>query len=247
MFQKLIFSILIFTLFECYGQNFVKIGKLYWADHNLNVSTFSNGDEIKEAKSPEEWQKFFKQAIPAFCSMNFNSKNDSIYGKIYNWFAVVDPRGLAPEGFMIPSLQDWMGLRAHLNYDTNCRCVPPILPSAQKLMSDKQWRGKVKGENIFNMNVLPGGYLLNDGNLEGRYTQTSFWTSTPQNAAEVIGDSYTTYYIIFNADKSDISYDNNFDANGHFVRCATGKQLYYFSPTTHSLEEDSDSNEEGQD
>jgi uncharacterized protein (TIGR02145 family) len=114
-------------------------------------------------------------------------------------------------------------------------------------MSDKQWRGKVKGENIFNMNVLPGGYLLNDGNLEGRYTQTSFWTSTPQNAAEVIGDSYTTYYIIFNADKSDISYDNNFDANGHFVRCATGKQLYYFSPTTHSSEEDSDSNEEGQD
>jgi uncharacterized protein (TIGR02145 family) len=246
MYQKFILIILFSSFIQCYGQNYVKIGKLYWADHNLNTSTFANGDEIIEAKSPEDWQEFFKQGIPAFCSMNYNSKNDSIHGKIYNWFAVVDPRGLAPEGFMVPALEDWLGLRAYLNYDTICRCYPPILRSAEKLKSNKEWLEGSKGENLFNMNILPSGYLLNDGNLQGRFVQTSFWTSTPKNAAGVVGDSYTTYYIIFNGVKKDLLYDNNFDANGHFVRCATGKQFYSFPPTNTSPDSDSDSNPSGE-
>lgn len=227
-----ILSILIvITLSNCFAQNYVKIGKTYWADHNLNTSSFSNGDPIAQAKNSEEWENFFDQKIPAYCSVYYNPKNDSVYGKVYNWWAVVDLRGLAPEGFMVPSLQDWMGLKAHLNYDTICKCYPPILRSADKLKSTTQWKGELKGDNLFNMNILPAGYVRNDGRFEGRGLQVSYWTCSPENAANNLGDSYSTYYMLFKHDNSDIKYDNNFDANGHFVRCAKGQQEYYFSVT----------------
>jgi uncharacterized protein (TIGR02145 family) len=227
-----IFSFLfVITLTNSFTQNYVKIGKTYWADHNLNTSSFSNGDPIAQAKNTEEWENFFNQKIPAYCSMYYNPKNDSVYGKVYNWWAVVDLRGLAPEGFMVPSLQDWMGLKAHLNYDTICKCYPPILRSADKLKSTTQWKGELKGDNLFNMNILPAGYVRNDGRFEGRGLQVSYWTCSPENAANNLGDSYSTYYMLFKHDNSDIKYDNNFDANGHFVRCAKGQQEYYFSVT----------------
>jgi uncharacterized protein (TIGR02145 family) len=227
-----IFSFLfVITLTNSFTQNYVKIGKTYWADHNLNTSSFSNGDPIAQAKNTEEWENFFNQKIPAYCSMYYNPKNDSVYGKVYNWWAVVDLRGLAPEGFMVPSLQDWMGLKAHLNYDTICKCYPPILRSADKLKSTTQWKGELKGDNLFNMNILPAGYVRNDGGFEGRGLQVSYWTCSPENAANNLGDSYSTYYMLFKHDNSDIKYDNNFDANGHFVRCAKGQQEYYFSVT----------------
>jgi uncharacterized protein (TIGR02145 family) len=227
-----IFSFLfVITLTNSFTQNYVKIGKTYWADHNLNTSSFSNGDPIAQAKNTEEWENFFNQKIPAYCSVYYNPKNDSVYGKVYNWWAVVDLRGLAPEGFMVPSLQDWMGLKAHLNYDTICKCYPPILRSADKLKSTTQWKGELKGDNLFNMNILPAGYVRNDGRFEGRGLQVSYWTCSPENAANNLGDSYSTFYMLFKHDNSDIKYDNNFDANGHFVRCAKGQQEYYFSVT----------------
>jgi len=220
------------------AQNYVKIGKLYWADHNLNTSTFANGDSLSRAKNSIEWENNFKQGIPAYCSVGYNSANDSIYGKIYNWWAVVDLRGLAAEGFMVPSVQDWMGLKSHLNYDTNCRCVPTYTRSADKLKSATQWKGDLKGDNLYNMSILPAGYVRNDGRFEGKGMQVSYWTCSPQNAANNIGDSYSTYYIVFKHDKSDFTHDTNFDANGHFVRCAKGQQEYYFKiPNASDVEE----------
>lgn len=225
-----IYSVFLINSTVFFAQNYVRIGELFWSQANLNVTEFKNGDPIQEAKNSDEWESFFKQAIPAYCSLNYNSKNDSIHGKIYNWFAVVDRRGLAPEGFKVPSLEDWMKLRFRLNYDTICKCIPPIMKAGQKLKSSSEWRSDTKGENLFNMNILPSGYLKNDGLIEGRFLQVSYWTSTPDNAAGVIGDSYSTYYAIFNHQNTDITFDKNFDANGHFVRCATGEQEYLFSP-----------------
>jgi len=244
--KSVIFSAL-FIIVNLYffGQNYVKIGKLYWADHNLNTSTFANGDSLSRARNFSEWENNFRQGVPAYCSVGYNPANDSIYGKIYNWWAVADLRGLAPDGFMVPSVQDWMGLKLHLNYDTNCRCIPPITRSADKLKSTSQWNGDLKGENLFNMNILPAGYLQNDGKYQGKGMQVSYWTCSPKNAANNSGDAYTTYYIVFKYDRSDFIQDVNFDANGHFVRCAKGQQEYFLKkPDNSSLEESNEDQEE---
>ncbi len=73
----------------------VKIGNQYWANKNLDVATFRNGDIIKEAKSTYEWEDLFNKKLPAWCYYKFDAKNGQTYGKIYNWYAVIDQRGLA--------------------------------------------------------------------------------------------------------------------------------------------------------
>lgn len=75
----------------------VKIGEQIWMTANLDVSHFRNGDSIKEAKSIEDWINAGQNFEPAWCYFNNDPKN-SKYGKLYNLYAVSDPRGIAPNG-----------------------------------------------------------------------------------------------------------------------------------------------------
>ena len=95
----------LFSLNQLNGQ--IKIGEQIWMNTNLNVSKFQNGDPIKEAKTKEEWVRANTDRKPAWCYYNNNSQNGLTYGKLYNWYAINDPRGLAPKGWHIPSKSDW--------------------------------------------------------------------------------------------------------------------------------------------
>ena len=88
----------------------VKIGTQEWTKKNLDVSIYRNGDAIPEVKDPEEWSKL---KTGAWCYYNNDPKTGKIYGKLYNWYAVNDPRGLAPEGYHVPSIGEWYTL---INY-----------------------------------------------------------------------------------------------------------------------------------
>jgi hypothetical protein len=73
---------------------------------NLDVTTFRNLDPIMEAKTDEEWIKAGEQGIPAWCYYDNDPANNELFGKLYNWHAVNDKRGLAPEGFRIPTIEE---------------------------------------------------------------------------------------------------------------------------------------------
>lgn len=81
-----------------------------WTKTNLNVSKYRNGDIIPEIKDPSQWANL---TTGAWCYYNNDSAMGAIYGKLYNWYAVNDPRGLAPIGYHIPSDIEWRIL-------TNC-------------------------------------------------------------------------------------------------------------------------------
>lgn len=66
---------------------------------NLDVTTYRNGDIIPEVTDAKEWKKL---KTGAWCYYNNDPINGISYGKLYNWYAVNDPRGLAPEGYHIP-------------------------------------------------------------------------------------------------------------------------------------------------
>jgi uncharacterized protein (TIGR02145 family) len=74
---------------------------------NLDVTTFRNVDPIQEVQNLEEWVLAGKNGQPAWCYYDNNSFYGDRYGKLYNWHAVSDPRGLAPQGYFIPSEKDW--------------------------------------------------------------------------------------------------------------------------------------------
>lgn len=84
------------------------IGNQIWMAANLDVATFRNGDPIPEAKTNEEWIDAANAKRPAWCYYDNDPVNGKKYGRMYNWYAVNDPRGLAPAGWHIPSLEEWI-------------------------------------------------------------------------------------------------------------------------------------------
>ena len=95
----------------------VKIGDQIWMAENLNVAKFRNGDLIPEARSKEEWVNAGLNNKPAFCYVNNDPSTTQKYGILYNWYAVRDSRGLAPEGWRIPSHTDIFELRGFTQKD----------------------------------------------------------------------------------------------------------------------------------
>ena len=81
----------------------ITIGRQVWMTENLNVDKFRNGDPISHAKTDEEWVKAGENGSPAWSHYDNDPANGEKYGKLYNWYAVNDSRGLAPEGWKIPS------------------------------------------------------------------------------------------------------------------------------------------------
>ena len=88
------------------GQD-ITIGTQVWTSKNLDVSTFRNGEPIPEAKNAKQWAEASEKRTAAFCYYDFDSENGKVYGKLYNWYAVNDSRGLAPKGYHIPSDAEW--------------------------------------------------------------------------------------------------------------------------------------------
>jgi uncharacterized protein (TIGR02145 family) len=85
----------------------VTIGTQEWTTHNLDTTQFRNSDLIPEAASYEEWEAAAENQSPAWCYYQNDPHNGASFGKLYNLYAVNDPRGMAPEGWHIPYLEDW--------------------------------------------------------------------------------------------------------------------------------------------
>jgi uncharacterized protein (TIGR02145 family) len=82
----------------------VKIGSQIWTAENLKVTHFSNGDLIPNVTEKSNWKRM---TTGAYCAYNNESSNADIYGYLYNGYAVVDIRNIAPVGWHIPTDEDW--------------------------------------------------------------------------------------------------------------------------------------------
>lgn len=85
----------------------IKIGDQNWMAENLNVSHFRNGDTIPEVKTSADWKMMGEEGKPAWCYMENDTVNGKKFGKLYNWYAVNDPRGLAPEDWHVATDDEW--------------------------------------------------------------------------------------------------------------------------------------------
>ena len=93
----------------------IEIDNKFWGIENLDIVKFQNGDDIFEAQTLEEWAKAGEDKIAAWCNPEHLPEGELKYGKLYNYYAVEDPRGLAPDGWAIPSKDDLEDLQKSTN------------------------------------------------------------------------------------------------------------------------------------
>jgi len=135
----------------------VKIGNQVWMAENLNVAIFRNGEPIPQVESQEEWIQAGKNKQPAWCYFGNNITNEPTYGKLYNWYAVNDIRGLAPIGWHVPSDAEWIKLNDYLIKQE----TPPEV--GKELRSRDKW--PCESNNKSGFTGLPGGYRDFDGSF----------------------------------------------------------------------------------
>lgn len=85
----------------------IQIGYQTWMQKNLDEERFRNGDVIPEVTNWEEWMRAGENEKPAWCYYDNDSILGQKHGKLYNWYAVMDPRGLSPVGFHVPNKDEW--------------------------------------------------------------------------------------------------------------------------------------------
>lgn len=142
----------------------VNIGSQTWMQKNLNVSKYKNGDIIPQVTNATQWAAL---TTGAWCWYNNDSATyAATYGKLYNWYAVNDPRGLAPDGWHVPSDGEWNSMVKFLEStaDTTCiRCYQGNLVGGW-LKSTNNWIGtNVGADNRTGFTALPGGSRKYDG------------------------------------------------------------------------------------
>jgi len=149
----------------------VKINDQIWMSENLAVSTFRNGDIIPEVKTAEAWKKAGEEKRPAWCYYNNDTKKDD-YGKLYNWYAVHDSRGLASKGWHIPSDEEWTKLTNFLQEDL----------AVKKMKAPEGWITNGSGSNESGFEGVPGGFRSNLGVFKELGNYAGWWSSSSSQA-----------------------------------------------------------------
>jgi len=212
--MNLVFSALgLFFVFYIYGcketvsdpnvdPNVVTIGNQVWMAKNLDVVTFRNGDTIPEAPD-DEWRIAGIEKQPAWCYYENNTANFQKYGRLYNWYAVKDPRRIEPVGFRVPTDAEWTQMIVFLGGRDS---------AGSKLKSITGWKYNGNGNDISKFSAFPGGWRSSTGAFYDIEYQGAFWTSTFYNNQNA---KFRSMYY----DSTSVKDSYTYNGDGLSIRC----------------------------
>jgi len=174
---------------------------------NLDVDTFRNGELIPHAKTRDEWNDSYENKKPCWRYMNDDPELNENHGKLYNWYAVSDSRGLAPTGYHIPTLEEWNELNENIGdhsgeklksksgWITYTKKVSYLCPSCKGWNAEykskvachtcKDWRFldssytlSGDGTDTFGFNAVPSGFLHYNGDWYNEGSASVWWSSS---------------------------------------------------------------------
>jgi uncharacterized protein (TIGR02145 family) len=181
----------------------IVIGTQQWMEKNLDVMTYRNGDVIPQVTDATAWAGL---TTGAWCWYSNSADNGAIYGKLYNWYAVNDPRGLAPQGWHIPTDEEWTTLRNKLGGEL-------VAGGQMKTTGTTRWSTpNTSATNESGFAGLPGGIR----NASGTFVDvgvSGYWWSASEYSSTVAWSRYLLNY-------SGRLLENNLDKkNGFSIRC----------------------------
>ena len=125
----------------------VQIGEQLWMKENLKVNHYRNGDELPDITDGGDWSNL---STGAYCNYNNNDSMAETYGHLYNWHAVNDSRNIAPDGWHVPSDEEFMELEMYLNM-------------SESEANSTGWRGTNEGSKLAgNAGLWDNGDLENN-------------------------------------------------------------------------------------
>jgi uncharacterized protein (TIGR02145 family) len=194
----------------------VEIGGQCWFADNLATDQYRNGDYIPTGLDNEIW---IPTTSGAYSIYNDDSTNDSIYGKLYNWYTTVDTRGLCPSGWHVPTDCEWMYLEGSLGMS--------IIDQQKYGFRETNIGGQLKAPILWNspnvgannssgFTALPGGSrydILNYG--YGIGFTGAWWSSSEDNSIEA------WIRILYNDSSTEIRTRENDGLKfyGYSIRC----------------------------
>ena len=173
--------------------NTVGIGGQCWTKENLNSSHYRNGDPIPTGLSDASW---YATTSGAYASPHGNVANESVYGKLYNFYTVDDPRQLCPSGWHVPTDSEWTILSTSLGGGA-------IAGGAMKETGTAHWFSpNTDATNSSGFAGLPGGGRHYDGSFSYIGYYGVLWSSTEANTTYAwthdlynsLGDFVRNYY-----------------------------------------------------
>ncbi len=169
-----------------------------WDRQDLSVTKFRNGEDLFFAQSDQDWEKASDDGIPAYCYYDGDPAN----GVLYNWFAVNDSRGLAPNGWLIPTKEDFVELK-----DLFKTLKSP----------NGGWNSKVYRPSNYNFNS--NGYRTFESGTDfySKGYISYFWSSS-----KVTNNSMKSYSFVILDDTETTNVIESYRENGYSVRCVKG-------------------------
>jgi uncharacterized protein (TIGR02145 family) len=160
----------------------VAIGAQIWSSKNLSVARYRNGDLIPQVTNAAEWANL---TTGAWCWYNNDSASyAATYGRLYNWYAVKDPRGLAPQGWHIPTDGDWNRLAKFIDpvADTICAGCFQSNVAGNNLKKNTNWNSpNTNATNSSGFAALPGGRRTRFGKFLNAGVLGSWWSVGENN------------------------------------------------------------------
>jgi len=185
----------------------VKIGDQWWMAENLKVTHYRNGDAIYNITDDTEWSNL---TTGAYCEYNNNSSNVDTYGRLYNWYSVNDGRNIAPEGWHVPSDEEWHILFNYLGGLS-------IAGGKLKETGTDHWENPNLGaNNESHFSSLPAGYRDTGGEYTALGYRTHYWSSTDYN-------TNNAFYEGLIYDSTKVGHYCNRKQLGFSVRCVMGE------------------------
>jgi uncharacterized protein (TIGR02145 family) len=187
-----------------------------WMQENLAVNSYRNGDPIPTGLSDAAWGNLTSGAYSIY---NNDAANNTTYGKLYNWYAVNDSRGLCPTGWHVPSDAEWTTLINYLDPNANGGATDPNVAGGKMKSTgtiengDGLWNSpNEQATNESGFSGLPGGARFNDGSSLDIGTSGRWWSSTE-------AFSGLAWHLLLNNSDPKVSRSNGIMSAGASVRC----------------------------
>lgn len=181
--KYLLFSFILISCFSVFSQtvtdydgnvyNTINIGTQVWMKQNLKVTHYNNGDPIANVTDNTAWSSL---TTGAYCEYNNTVANAATYGRLYNFYTVVDSRKICPAGWHMPEDWEWTNLENNLGGAT-------VAGGKMKEAGSAHWTGANTGAtNSSNFTALPGGMRQSSAIFGNFGTAAFLWTSTEQGS-----------------------------------------------------------------